>query len=200
MPSASGSQAECLTMSCMETTTRTTGPARAPLAKLLATLAASAAAVHVAFARVHFREDWRIGTFFVAIAAVQVAEAVALVRRPQPPGPAVLAAVAFTNLSVAAVWIVTRMAGVDLGPERWTPRPAQAVAVACVVVETLLAFGCVGLLVAGWRGRAAHPCAGLAPWRRRSVSRGRMYGWARSPDQGATGAMTSPARVSSTSS
>ena len=72
-----------------------------------------AAAVHFVVMPTHFEESWLYGVFFLVTATVQLSWALAVLTRPSRP---VLAAGAAGNLAVLALWLVTRTAGIPLGP------------------------------------------------------------------------------------
>src|SRR3954451_10946394 len=73
-----------------------------------------AAAIHLAVAGPHFAQWWLFGGFFLVLAGVQVALALALWRSVDRR---VLAGGAAVNLAAVLLWLVTRTAGLPLGPD-----------------------------------------------------------------------------------
>jgi hypothetical protein len=80
----------------------------------LALLSIGAAVIHFAVIAQHLNEWWLTGTFFVVVALFQLAWAVAVLARPSPP---LYLMGAVVNALVVITWIVSRTAGVPLGPE-----------------------------------------------------------------------------------
>ena len=80
-----------------------------------AILSCAAALIHAAVIPSHFEEYWGFGTFFVVVAVLQLAWA-ELIRRGDPDRRILLAG-AFGNLAVALIWLVSRTAGLPLGPD-----------------------------------------------------------------------------------
>ena len=76
-----------------------------------------AAVVHFEVAPEHFQEYLPFGIFFVLSGLVQVAWAVTVLWRPTR---SVLLAGACGNLLIVLLWMVSRTAGLPIGPEPWT--------------------------------------------------------------------------------
>ncbi|HEX6578696.1 MAG TPA: hypothetical protein VF082_10040 [Jiangellaceae bacterium] len=88
------------------------------LAWLLFALSVGAGVIHFAVAGGHFDVSWWHGAFFAVVAWFQLSwAAVVLVR----PTRRLLAVGAIVNAGVIATWLVSRLWGVPLGPEPWTP-------------------------------------------------------------------------------
>src|SRR4051794_1745164 len=73
-----------------------------------------AAAIHFAYSPVHFSEEWTHGLFFAVLGWVQVAWAVALVRRSRDRR--VLAAGVIVNAVTVVIWILSRSVGIPAVP------------------------------------------------------------------------------------
>ena len=148
--------------------TTTEGTAGRWLHWLLAVLAAAAGVIHLASAGEHFDVTWAHGAFFAAVGWAQLALAAALALRPARP---VLAAGAGLSLLVAAVWLVSRVAGVPFGPGAGDPEPvglADALATGFEVALAVLALAVLSRPAVAARpvssglGRPALAIGGLA--------------------------------------
>lgn len=98
--------------------------------------------VHLAVVREHLDEWWLYGAFFAALGTAQLVWAVAALARDRAPFPQL---VAYGNLAVVALWVVTRTSGLPLGPEPWT---AEAVGRADLLTSLLEIGAAAALLVA----------------------------------------------------
>jgi hypothetical protein len=85
---------------------------------LLAALSLGAGVIHFAVSGEHYDLSWAHGTFFAVVAWLQLSWAVAVVVRPTR---SLLAAGALLNAGILGVWAVSRVWGVPIGPEAWTP-------------------------------------------------------------------------------
>jgi hypothetical protein len=85
---------------------------------LLAALSAGAAFIHFAVSGEHYDLSWLHGSFFAAIAWLQLAFAVGVVIRPSRR---LLVAGVLLNAAIIGVWAMSRIWGVPIGPEAWTP-------------------------------------------------------------------------------
>ncbi len=85
---------------------------------LLAALSVGAAFIHFAVSGGHYDVSWIHGTFFAVVAWLQIAFAVGVVLRPTRR---LLIAGVLLNAGIIGVWAVSRIWGVPVGPDAWTP-------------------------------------------------------------------------------
>src|SRR3982074_3125162 len=85
---------------------------------LLAALSVGAAFIHFAVSGGHYDVSWMHGTFFAVIAWLQIAFAVGVILRPTRR---LLTAGVLLNAGIIGVWAVSRIWGVPVGPDPWTP-------------------------------------------------------------------------------
>ena len=85
---------------------------------LLAALSAGAAFIHFAVSGEHYELSWLHGSFFAAIAWLQLAFAVGVILRPSRR---LLIAGVVLSAGIIGVWAMSRIWGVPIGPEAWTP-------------------------------------------------------------------------------
>jgi hypothetical protein len=97
-----------------------------------------AAAVHVAVAPEHFRESALYGAFFVMAALGQLGGAAVLAARRSR---VLTLLVAVGNAAVVGLWVVTRVAGIPIGPEAGVVEPVQRLDVTATACE-LVAVAC----------------------------------------------------------
>ena len=116
----------------------------APLPLLvLAAASAVAAVVHLWVAPEHFEESALYGAFFVSTAVAGIAYAVWAVARPTSPLLLVGAAV---NAAIVALWLVTRLVEVPLGPGTGETEPFGALDMLASGAELVAFAMCVVLL------------------------------------------------------
>jgi hypothetical protein len=128
----------------------------------VALFSTSAALVHFAVLWEHFRESWLFGAFFAVAASLQLAWAALIVRRPSR---ALLRAGAVGNLGVAAVWLLSRTAGLPLGPAPWSPEPVSVADSLATIFEVGIVVGAIVLLRSWSAGLAVRPrIVALATW------------------------------------
>lgn len=109
----------------------------------LALLSTAAALVHFAVLWEHVREYWLFGVFFGLLGAFQLAWSALVVLWPTRR---LLSAGVLVNLSVIAVWLLSRAAGLPVGPERWGPEPvgvADALATAFELAIAIVGVACL---------------------------------------------------------
>src|SRR5438034_6386593 len=107
---------------------------RGSLRWFAALLTAGSAAIHLAVAPAHFQEYIPFGVAFVLAAAAQLALAGAVLMAPSRR---LLAAAAAGTAGLVAVWLVSRTAGLPVGPRPRVPEPAGVVDVVCTAMELL---------------------------------------------------------------
>jgi hypothetical protein len=86
----------------------------------LVALSLGAGIIHFAFTGTHFDEGFLQGLFFAVVGWAQVSWAAALIVRPTRR---LLLLGAVGNGLVLVVWFVSRVWGVPIGPDAWTPEP-----------------------------------------------------------------------------
>jgi hypothetical protein len=109
----------------------------------MALLSAGAAVIHAAVTRAHFGEWWLYGTFFAVAAAAQLIWTLLILRRPSR---SLLIAGAVGNAIVVLLWLITRVTGLPVGPEPWTPESFSLLDVAASVFEVALVITAVMML------------------------------------------------------
>jgi hypothetical protein len=85
---------------------------------LLAALSAGAGVIHFAVSGGHFDVGWTHGAFFAVVAWLQLAWAVGVVLHPTRR---LLTAGVVLNAGIIGVWVMSRIWGVPIGPDAWTP-------------------------------------------------------------------------------
>ena len=87
---------------------------------LLAALSLGAGVIHFSVSGEHYDMSWMHGSFFAAAAWLQIAWAVGVVLRPSRR---LLQAGVVLNAGIIGVWAMSRIWGVPIGPDAWTPEP-----------------------------------------------------------------------------
>jgi hypothetical protein len=118
---------------------------------VVALFSLGAAAVHVFVIERHFAEYWLFGAFFLVLAVLQAAWAIAVVARP---GRRLLVLGAAGNLIVVTVWLVTRTVGLPVGPDAGSPEAVAFVDLAATVFEAVVVVGVFVLLTGRVAGRS----------------------------------------------
>jgi hypothetical protein len=116
----------------------------------VAALSIVAGSIHAVAAAPHLREYWLFGTFFCAVALVQLGWGAWIYGRPSPV--AFRAGIA-VNLGVITVWIASRTVGLPLGSEHWRAETVGPLDLAATAAEALVVALCVAFLSTA--GRAA---------------------------------------------
>jgi hypothetical protein len=120
------------------------GDQLAPTAALVAAVLCSGAAlIHGIVMPSHLAEDVAYGGVFAVLATAQLAWAAALLVRPSA---SVLWAGAVGNLTVVALWALTRTAGIPLGAAAGRREAVGALDVVCGLLELGVAACCITLL------------------------------------------------------
>ena len=114
----------------------------------IAACSAVAGVIHLAVCPDHFEEAAAFGVFFVLAAALQLAWAGLVFTRPSK---AVLLAGAAGNITVLALWLLTRTAGLPIGPNPWHSEAVGALDGLSGVLEALVIAGAAILVRSGQR-------------------------------------------------
>src|ERR687897_2407485 len=88
----------------------------------LAALSAGAGVIHFAVSGGHFDVGWWHGAFFAAVAWLQLGWAVGVILRPTRR---LLQAGVVLNAGIIGTWAMSRIWGVPVGPDAWTPEPVS---------------------------------------------------------------------------
>lgn len=116
------------------------------LALCVAALSLAVAYAHFAFAASHFEDWWAYGVFFVAAGNLQALFACLVIWRPRPW--LALAGIA-GNLAILVVYVLSRTAGVPLGPHARVVEDAGTVDWLSAAGEVAI----IALLIAMLEGR-----------------------------------------------
>lgn len=111
---------------------------------IASTAAAGSALVHFAVAPDHFAEWWGFGLFFVLCAEVQLGWALLLGRTRNER---MLTVGLAGSLSLVAVWVLSRTAGLPFGPEAGVPEAIAVPDLVSVALELLTAAACAWALL-----------------------------------------------------
>ena len=103
----------------------------------------AAAAIHFAVIDEHIGEYWLFGALFAVTATAQLAWAVVTTLSPRPW---LLVGGIVGNLGVAAVWLVSRTAGLPIGPEAGSAEAVGLADVAATAFELVVVAGAVVVL------------------------------------------------------
>jgi hypothetical protein len=120
----------------------------------LAVMSLAAAGIHFAVIGEHFQEYVVFGVFFSLVAWFQALWALGVVVAPTRW---TLAVGFIANAAIAWVWLVSRTAGVPIGPEPGVAEPAGLLDVLSTVLELLIVVVCAALLL---RGQSPQPSGG----------------------------------------
>jgi hypothetical protein len=88
---------------------------------VLAALSLGAGVIHFSVSGEHYSLSWMHGAFFAVTAWLQVAWAIGVILRPTRR---LLVTGVILNAGIALVWVVSRIWGIPIGPDAWTPEPA----------------------------------------------------------------------------
>jgi hypothetical protein len=124
----------------------------------LAILSLGAAGIHFAVMGDHFNETWYHGSFFAAIAWLQLAWAVAIVMKPSRR---LLLAGVIGNLVIAEVWLVSRTIGLPFGPNAGNAEAVAFADVLSTILEVGIVVGSLALLKPHFLDRPARASAAL---------------------------------------
>lgn len=107
-----------------------------------ALLSVGAAVIHFAVLGEHWQEWWGYGLFFGASAWLQLAWAAAVAWRPSR---LILLTGAVSNLAIAALWLLTRTAGIPLGPASGETEDAAFIDTLASGFELAIALGATAI-------------------------------------------------------
>ncbi len=127
-------------------------PVGGPLEARLALMACSvgAAVVHADVIGAHFRESALYGGVFLLAALAQLVWGVLVARRADR---ALLACGVVGNGLIVALWLLTRTAGLPVGPQPWQAETVGALDLLATVLELALVVGALLLLAGSARAR-----------------------------------------------
>jgi hypothetical protein len=108
---------------------------------LLAAFSLGAGVIHLAVSGENYQLSWMHGMFFVVVGWLQISWAVAVILRPKRR---LLTIGVLLNAGIIGVWVMSRVWGVPVGPEAWTP---ESVALADAL-SSGCEFGIVALSLA----------------------------------------------------
>lgn len=128
-----------------------------------AALALAAALIHLRAVPVHAFAWWAYGAFFVTVALAQGLFAAAVVLRP---GRWVCLAGIAGNLSVVAMYVLSRTSGVSFGPHAGRPEEVGALDMAATAFEVGIVVLLAGMLEGPYRRLVVNGLLvlGLAVW------------------------------------
>jgi hypothetical protein len=127
---------------------------------LLAAFSIGAGVIHFAVSGEHYDLSWRHGAFFTAVAWLQLAWAIGVILRPTRR---LLAVGVVLNAGVIGVWTMSRIWGVPVGPEAWTPEPVELADAVASGLEGLIVVCALAVLAEpGLARRAVRPAVGLS--------------------------------------
>jgi hypothetical protein len=115
---------------------RTTPPSSARvLTNAVALASVGAGVIHLAVAPAHLPKWVPFGVFFVVLGVAQLAYAGLVWTRPTR---SLLVTGAIANAGVVALWLLSRSAGIPIGPEHWSPEAIGFADVVCSAYEALI--------------------------------------------------------------
>jgi hypothetical protein len=106
-----------------------------PMRVTLAAASIAAGVIHFLVTPDHFEEFALFGAFFLALGAFQVLWAGAVLAKPNT---IVLLAGVLVSVAVIAIWIVSRTAGLPIGPEAGEPEAVGFLDILSTVLEALV--------------------------------------------------------------
>jgi len=118
------------------------------LTNAVAAASAGAGVIHLAVAPDHLREWVPFGVFFLVLGVAQLAWAALVWIRP---ARSLLITGAIANAGVVALWLLSRSAGIPIGPEHWSPEAIGFADVVCSAYEALIVVAVWALLREGDR-------------------------------------------------
>ncbi|MEU4686422.1 hypothetical protein [Streptomyces xinghaiensis] len=114
------------------------------VSRILAAFASlGAAAIHFASAPDHYAEWWAAGVFFYAVGAFQAGWALAALRAR---GTAALLLGLAAHAAVIATWVVSRTAGMPIGPGAGMPEDITRAGITATAFEAVVCLALLALL------------------------------------------------------
>jgi hypothetical protein len=130
---------------------------------LLAASSIAAGVLHFAVSGEHYDVSWRHGLFFTLVAWLQLSWGVGVLVRPTRR---LLVAGVVLNAGVVGVWFISRVWGVPVGPDAWTPESVTFADALASGLEAGIVLCSIGVLVrpalAGRPASAAFGVPGVA--------------------------------------
>lgn len=117
-------------------------------------LAGVAAFTHLVIVPEHFAEWWGFGAFFLLLAVAQASYAAALVKWPRP---SVFLLGIVGHVALLGIYIVTRTAGIPLGPLAGHVEGVGTLDIVSKAVEIALMAALAGALAGGVRQERLEP-------------------------------------------
>jgi hypothetical protein len=115
-----------------------------PAAGAAAGLSLLAAWVHLAYVASHWQDWWAYGAFFLGMGVFQGVSVPAIVHRPRST-PVALAVIA-GNLAIVGMYVLSRTAGIPMGPHEGVVEEAGAIDLAVTAAEVAVVACLVTLL------------------------------------------------------
>jgi hypothetical protein len=129
-------------------------------ARCAAVASLGAAVIHFAVTPMHWR-DWLLsGAFFAALAVFQLLWAFVAWSRP---GTLVLAAGIAVNAGAAALWVMSCVAGLPVGPSAGQPEAAGAAGISVLLLQCYVVMGSV------WAWSRQHQAEAVSWFKRAAV-------------------------------
>ncbi len=130
---------------------------------VLAASSIAAGVVHFAVSGEHYDVSWRHGLFFTLVAWLQLSWGIGVLVRPTRR---LLVAGVVLNAGVLGVWVISRVWGVPVGPDAWTPETVAFADALSSGLEAGIVLCSIGVLVrpalAGRPAPAAFGVPGVA--------------------------------------
>jgi len=138
---------------------------------LAGSLSLTAALIHAMVMPEHFQEWWGYGLFFLIVACAQAIYGIALVLRAWGMSQsgsveylwanharALYLAGIIANVALIVLYVITRTAGIPLGPHAGEVETASTISIVSKIVELAL-VGCLIFLLTGLRDLVPHQYA-----------------------------------------
>lgn len=103
---------------------------------------AQSALIHLAVIPQHFEEYWLYGWFFIFVGLAQLASAYLVLAHPRRW---MLVAIAFGDLAIAGVWVLSRTYGALIGPDATAPARAGFGDIVVTILEVVIAIVALSL-------------------------------------------------------